>query len=103
MMRCWLSRPCAAFVFVLVLGTCAEAEPSLGAIRTRGLIRIGIKGDAPPFGSLDRHGRPVGFETVYSFAQAAWIPRITIWRDDGTTQRRKGEPCESWAPAIATS
>jgi hypothetical protein len=33
----------------------------------------------------------------YSLAQAAWTPRITIWRDDGTTQRREGEPCESWA------
>jgi hypothetical protein len=22
-----------------------------------------------------------------SRAQAAWIPRLTIWRDDGTTQR----------------
>jgi hypothetical protein len=39
----------------------------------------------------------------YSLAQAAWIPRITIWRDDGTTQRRDGEPCESWAAAMAAS
>jgi len=31
----------------------------------------------------------------YSLAQAAWIPRITIWRDDGTTQRRDVEPCDS--------
>jgi hypothetical protein len=36
----------------------------------------------------------------YSLAHAAWIPRITIWRDDGTTQRREGEPCESWAAAM---
>src|SRR5262245_43684720 len=35
----------------------------------------------------------------YSLAQAAWIPRLTIWRDDGLTQRREGEPCESWAAA----
>ena len=38
----------------------------------------------------------------YSLAQAAWIPRITIWRDDGTTQRREGEPCESWAAMVAS-
>jgi hypothetical protein len=25
----------------------------------------------------------------YSLVQAVWIPRITIWRDDGTTQRRE--------------
>src|SRR5262249_57112822 len=40
---------------------------------------------------------------IYSLAQAAWIPRITIWRDDGTMQHRKGEPCESWAAAMAAS
>jgi hypothetical protein len=39
----------------------------------------------------------------YSLAQTAWIPRITIWRDDGTTARREGEPCESWAEAMAAS
>jgi hypothetical protein len=39
----------------------------------------------------------------YSLAQAAWIPRITIWRDDGTTLRREGEPRESWAAAMAAS
>jgi hypothetical protein len=26
----------------------------------------------------------------YSLVQAASIPRITIWRDHGTTQRREG-------------
>jgi hypothetical protein len=39
----------------------------------------------------------------YSFGQAAWIPRLTIWRDEGTTQRREGEPCESWAAAMVPS
>jgi hypothetical protein len=39
----------------------------------------------------------------YSLAQAAWIPRLTIWRDDGTTQCREGEPCASWAAAISAS
>jgi len=39
----------------------------------------------------------------YSLAQAAWIPRLTTWRDDDTTERREGEPCESWAAAMAAS
>ena len=39
----------------------------------------------------------------YSIAQAAWIPLLTIWRDDGTMQRREGKPCESWAAAMAAS
>src|SRR5262249_39434610 len=39
----------------------------------------------------------------YSLAQAAWIPRITIWRDDGTTHHREGEPRESGAAAMAAS
>src|SRR5262249_32298611 len=30
-------------------------------------------------------------------AQAAWIPRITIRRDDGTMQRPEGKPCERQA------
>ena len=37
----------------------------------------------------------------YSLAQAAWIPRITTWRDDGIMQRREGAPCESWVEAMA--
>jgi hypothetical protein len=35
----------------------------------------------------------------YSLAHAAWIPRFTIWRDDGTTQHREGSTCEGWATA----
>jgi hypothetical protein len=35
--------------------------------------------------------------------QAAWIPRLTIWRDDDTTERREGELHESWAEAMAAS
>src|SRR5262245_26831264 len=27
-----------------------------------------------------------------SLAQAAWIPRLTIWRGDGTMHRREGKP-----------
>jgi hypothetical protein len=33
---------------------------------------------------------------AYSLAKAAWIPRITIWRDDDTFDRRDGETCERW-------
>ena len=40
---------------------------------------------------------------VFSLAQAAWIPRLTIWRDDGIIQHREGEPSESWAAAMAAS
>ena len=39
----------------------------------------------------------------YSLAQAAWIPRLTIWHDDDTTERHEGKPCESWAAAMAAS
>jgi ABC-type amino acid transport substrate-binding protein len=50
----------AAVVVALVTG--AHAEPWLEAIRSRGVLRVGVKVDAPPFGSLDVAGRPVGFE-----------------------------------------
>ena len=40
---------------------------------------------------------------IFSLAQAAWIPRLTIWRDDGIIQHRDGKPCESWAAAMAAS
>jgi hypothetical protein len=39
----------------------------------------------------------------YSLAQAAWIPRLVIRRDDGSFDRREGQPCESWAAAMAAS
>jgi len=26
---------------------------------------------------------------TYSLAQAAWIPRLAIWQDDDTTERRE--------------
>jgi hypothetical protein len=40
---------------------------------------------------------------AYSLAQAAWIPRLLIWRDDGTFDRREGQPCESWVAAMEAS
>ena len=57
-----LSWAWAAFALVLAIGTCAHAESSLDDIRARGLIRVGVKTDAPPFGSFDEGGRHVGFE-----------------------------------------
>jgi ABC-type amino acid transport substrate-binding protein len=47
---------------VLALATVAHAESSLDTIRARGVLRVGVKADAPPFGALDALGRPVGFE-----------------------------------------
>src|SRR5262249_40438439 len=57
MRRLWLIA-----LLVLVWAPCAHAESSLDDIRTRGALRVGVKTDAPPFGSLDGAGRPVGFE-----------------------------------------
>src|SRR2546428_9386526 len=55
-------RAWAAVATVLATGTCAYAESSLDAIRARGVLRVGVKMDAAPFGSLDAAGRPIGFE-----------------------------------------
>jgi hypothetical protein len=40
---------------------------------------------------------------AYSLAKCGWIPRLMIWRDDGSFGRREGEPCESWAEAMQGS
>ena len=47
---------------LLAVLTAAHAESSLDDLRARGILRVGVKTDAPPFGSRDVHGRPVGFE-----------------------------------------
>src|SRR5262245_1534052 len=39
----------------------------------------------------------------YSLRQAPWISCLTIWRDDGTTERPEGEPGESWAAVMSAS
>jgi ABC-type amino acid transport substrate-binding protein len=54
--------PGIAGALVLALAAVAHAESSLDAIRARGVLRVGVKADAPPFGSLDAAGKPVGFE-----------------------------------------
>jgi polar amino acid transport system substrate-binding protein len=57
-----LSWAWAAVTLVLAIVTCAHAASSLDAIRARGVLRVGIKTDAPPFGAFDESGRHVGFE-----------------------------------------
>ena len=40
----------------------AQAESSVDVVRARGALRVGVKADAPPFGSTDTAGHPVGLE-----------------------------------------
>ena len=47
---------------VLAVATGAQAESTVDAVRARGTLRVGVKTDAPPFGSIDAAGRPIGFE-----------------------------------------
>ena len=56
-----MTRPWIALALILTLPLAAHAA-SLDDIRTRGVLRVGVKTDAPPFGSLDGAGRHVGFE-----------------------------------------
>jgi len=51
-----------AAALVLAVATGAQAESTVDAVRARGTLRVGVKTDAPPFGSIDAAGRPVGFE-----------------------------------------
>src|SRR5260370_3733712 len=60
MRRCL--RTGIAVAIVVSLAPVAHADSSVDAIRARGVLRIGVKSDAPPFGSLDALGRRVGFE-----------------------------------------
>lgn len=55
-------RPWVAAAIVLALAAPAGAASSLDTIRARGVLRVGVKADSPPFGSLDARGKPVGFE-----------------------------------------
>ena len=47
---------------VLAVASGAQAESTVDAVRARGTLRVGVKTDAPPFGSIDAAGRPIGFE-----------------------------------------
>jgi ABC-type amino acid transport substrate-binding protein len=56
-------RVCAAVtVIVLALAACALAQSSLDAIVERGVLRVGVKADAPPFGFVDGRGQLAGFD-----------------------------------------
>src|SRR5215510_201303 len=57
-----ISGTWVAMALVLAILTCAHAASSLDDIRARGLLRVGVKTDAPPFGTVDEHGRHSGFE-----------------------------------------
>ncbi len=52
----------AVVTLIAAAGVPAAADSSLEAIRARGVLRVGVKADAAPFGSQDASGRPVGFE-----------------------------------------
>lgn len=49
-----------------------EPSPTLDRVRAQGYVTIGVKTDFPPFGMLDRTGRPMGFEVdlAHRLAQA---------------------------------
>ncbi len=55
-------RPWIAVAILLAWAPAVRAESSLDDIRARGVLRVGVKTDAAPFGSLDGGGRHVGFE-----------------------------------------
>src|SRR5215475_4432544 len=77
-----LTGTCAvAFAVMVALGTWAHADSSLDAIRARGVIRIGVKADAPPFGFVDGQGRPAGFEVDL----ARFLARV-LFDDDRRAQ-----------------
>src|SRR5215467_12801333 len=93
MLRRGISGIWAAIVLVLTMGTCAHAASSLDDIRARGLLRVGVKTDAPPFGTVDEHGHHVGFEIDL----ARFFARV-LFDDDSraqlvpvTTETRFGE------------
>jgi ABC-type amino acid transport substrate-binding protein len=64
-----------ALLVALVAGLgplAAEAQSTLGEIKKRDKLIVGVKTDFPPFGSIDAAGKNVGFdiEVAYEFAKA---------------------------------
>ena len=49
-------------IVMLALVPAVDAGSALDAIRTRGVLRVGVKADAPPFGYVTPDGRRAGFE-----------------------------------------
>jgi ABC-type amino acid transport substrate-binding protein len=76
-----LSGTWAALALVLAIGMCAHAASSLDGIRARGVLRVGVKTDAPPFGFFDEGGRHVGFEIEL----ARFFARV-LFDDDNRAQ-----------------
>ena len=62
MSRRGVARTWVVVAVVLAVVTGAHAESSLDDIRARGVLRVGVKTDAPAFGSRDANGRLVGLE-----------------------------------------
>jgi len=63
-MRKWVSAAAAA---VLMMVTAGQAlADKLQEIQTKGVIRIGVPLDAPPFGSQDANRKPVGFDIEFA-------------------------------------
>jgi ABC-type amino acid transport substrate-binding protein len=51
-----------ALIATVALVSTVAADPLLDAIRSRGVLRVGVKADAPPFGYVTPDGRRAGFE-----------------------------------------
>jgi polar amino acid transport system substrate-binding protein len=71
-----------ALAAVLAYGFSAQAAEGLPplpeSLKTKGVVRVGVKCDYPPDGYLDKNGKPVGIEVemakqlaVYAFGDAA--------------------------------
>src|SRR5688500_10626825 len=71
MIRKWhRMAPAAAATFALVflmswgdvsLGYAQELKSTLSAVRERGKLLAGVRFDYPPFGTIDKDGKPVGY------------------------------------------
>ena len=71
--RAWLLIALAAFVAVN-LAPVRAAETTPDAIKARGVLRVGVKYDAPPFGQLDpRTNQVTGFDIDIARAIAKTI------------------------------
>jgi hypothetical protein len=67
-------------------------------VRPRSGVRADPAGGWDPSARADpRRGRVMLLipAPAYSLPQAAWIPRLVIWRDDGRFDRREGCACGS--------
>ena len=63
-MRKWITAAAAVFVGIMAAGQ-AQAD-KLQDILTKGVVRIGVPLDAPPFGSQDANRNPIGFDIEFA-------------------------------------